>query len=69
MRSPSSDVVITVIMISKLMNNADRVFLDSGTGVHRKEMWLSDVDMPESEKKCLIGFHAFTGNDDISSSF
>ena len=68
-RSPSGDVDITVIMISKLLNNADRVFLDYGTGIHRKEMWLSDVDMPESEKKCLIGFYAFTGNDYISSFF
>ena len=68
-RSPSGDVDITVIMISKLLNNADRVFLDYGTGIHRKGMWLSDVDMPESEKKCLIGFHAFTGNDYISSFF
>ena len=50
MRSPSGDVDITVIMISKLLNNADRVFLDYGTGIHRKGMWLSDVDMPESEK-------------------
>ena len=68
-RSPSCDVDITVIMISKLLNNADRVFLDYGTGIHRKGMWLSDVDMPESETKCLIGFHAFTGNDYISSFF
>ena len=52
-RSPSGDVDITVIMISKLLNNADRVFLDYGTGIHRKGMWLSDVDMPESEKKML----------------
>ena len=56
-------------MISKLLNNADRVFLDCGTGVHRQGMRLSDVDMLESEKKCLIGFHAFTGNDYISSFF
>ena len=49
-RSPSGDIDITVIMISKLLNNADRVFLDYGTGIHRKGMWLSDVDMPGSEK-------------------
>ena len=68
-KSPSGDVDITVIMTSKLLNNAERVFLDYGTGVHRKGMWLSDVDMPESEEKCLIGFHAFTGNDCTSSFF
>ena len=65
-KSSSGDVDITVIMIRKLLNNADRVFLDYGTGVHRKGMRLSDVDMPESEEKCLTGFHAFTGNDYIS---
>ena len=68
-RSPSGDVDITVIMISQLLSNADRVFLDYGTGVNRKGMWLSDVDMPESGRKCLIGFHGFTGNDYISSFF
>ena len=52
-RSPSGDVDITVIMTSKLLNNADRVFLDYGTGIHRKGMWLSDVDMPEPGKKML----------------
>ena len=68
-RSPSGDVDITVIMISQLLSNADRVFLDFGTGVNRKGMWLSDVDMPESGRKCLIGFHGFTGDDYISSFF
>ena len=63
-RSPSGDVDIAVITISKLLNKADRVFLDFGTGVHRKGMWLSDFDMPESGKKCLIA-----GNDYLSSFF
>ena len=32
-------------------------------------MRLSDVELSTEEKKALIGFHAFTGNDYVSSFF
>ena len=66
-RSPSGDVDVTVLMLSKLVNYQDRVFLDYGRGNHRKGLWLCDIELSDSEKECLIGFHAFTGNDYISS--
>ena len=68
-RSPSGDVDVTVLMLSKLVTYQDRVFLDYGTGNHRKGLWLCDNELSDSEKECLIGFHAFTGNDQISSFF
>ena len=69
-RSPSSgDTDILVILLNKLLEHQDRVYLDYGNGKHRKGLWLADIDLPEEIKKCMLGFHAFTGNDYISSFF
>ena len=35
-RSPSGDADVTILMLSKSVNYQDRVFLDYGTGNHRK---------------------------------
>ena len=56
-RLPSNDVDATVLMLSKLVNYQDRVFLDYGIGNHRKGLWLCDTELSDSEKECLIGFH------------
>ena len=63
----SGDVDVTVVMLSKLVNYQDRVILDYGTGNHKKGLWLCDIELSDAEKEYLIGFHAFTGNDYISS--
>ena len=34
-----------------------------------KGLWLSDIDLSDEIKRCVLGFHAFTGNDYISSFF
>ena len=68
-RSPSGDTDILVIMLNKLLDEQDRIYLDYGNGMHRKGLWLSDIDMSDPMKKCMLGFHAFTGNDYISSFF
>ena len=52
-----------------MVNYQNRVFLDYGTGNHSKGLWLCDIELSDSEKECLIGFHVFTGNDYISSFF
>ena len=65
-RSPSGDVNVTVLMLNKLDNYQDRVFLDYGTGNQRKRLWLCNTELSNAEKECLIGVHAFTGNDYIS---
>ena len=64
-RSPSGDVL--VILLSKMIGHQDKIYLDYGTGLNRKGLWLSNVVMSESKLKALTGFHAFTGNDYISS--
>ena len=47
----------------------DHAYLDYGNGIHRKGLSLADIDLPDEIKKCILGFHAFTGNDYISSFF
>ncbi|KAG1650541.1 hypothetical protein GQR58_027914 [Nymphon striatum] len=66
-RSHSADIDILVILLGK--SECQQIYLDSGTGLHRKGMRLSDIQMSTERKRCLIGFHAFTGNDYNSSFF
>ncbi|KAG1673323.1 Multidrug resistance-associated protein 4 [Nymphon striatum] len=66
-RSHSADIDILVILLVK--SECQQIYLDSGTGLHRKGMRLSDIQMSTERKRCLIGFHAFTGNDYNSSFF
>ena len=66
-RSPSGDTDIFVILLNKLLEH--RVYLDYGNGKHRKGLWLADIDLSEEIKKCMLGSHAFTGNDYILSFF
>ena len=68
-RNYSGDVDITVIMLSLIVNQCERVILDFNKGKDRKAVRLSDVDMSTEEKVALIGFHAFTGNDYVSAFF
>ena len=68
-RSPSGDTDVLAILLSKMIGHQDKIYLDYGTGLNRKGLWLSNVVMSESKLKALIGFYAFTGNDYISSVF
>ena len=67
-RSPSADIDILVILLN-MVEEQSKVYLDFGVGLHRKGLYLSDIEMEDGFKKCLIGFHAFTGNDYVSSFF
>ena len=66
-RSPAADTDIFVIAVTLL--SYPRVYLDFGVGKHRKGLWLEKIQISDDLKKCLIGFHAFTGNDYVSSFF
>ena len=68
-RNYSGDTDITIIMLSLIIDHFKRLILDSNKGKDRKLLRLSDVNMSIQEKRSLIGFHAFTGNDYVSSSF
>ena len=68
-RSHSGDVDINILLTSLITDSADKVFVDVNTGKNRKVLQLSDIELSSDEKEALIGFHAFTGNDYVSSFF
>eukprot|EP00112_Aurelia_sp_Birch-Aquarium-sp1_P005855 Seg1662.2 transcript_id=Seg1662.2/GoldUCD/mRNA.D3Y31 product="hypothetical protein" protein_id=Seg1662.2/GoldUCD/D3Y31 len=68
-RSPSGDVDINILFLALFPEDADRIYIDYGTGKSRKVLQLSMIDMPDTLKSALVGFHAFSGNDYISSIF
>ena len=68
-RSPFGGTDVLVILLTKMICQQDKIYPDYGTGLNRKGLWLSNVVMSKSKLKALIGFHAFTGNDYISSYF
>lgn len=69
-RSPSGDTDILVLMIGILYSFRDRVILDDYHGTKgRKSYRLGDIELDDEIIESLIGFHAFTGNDFVSSFF
>ena len=68
LRSPSGDTDIMVIAAS-LIDTPSRIFVDYSNGKTRKGVWLHQIYIATDLKKALIGFHAFTGNDYVSSLF
>ena len=67
--SPSGDTNIVVLTIALLYEFRNRVLIDDGSGDNRMVMWLSNIDIGKDLVDALKGFHAFTGNDYISSFF
>ena len=68
-RSQSGDVDINILFLSLFQEDAGRIYIDYGTGKSRNVLQLSMVDMPDTLKSALIGFHTFPGNYYISSIF
>ena len=46
-----------------------RVLIDNGTGKSRKVIDITSSTVPNIPKQALIGLHAFSGNDYVSSFF
>jgi len=68
LRSPSADTDIFVLAACLL--NPTKIFLYYGKGKTRKGFWTCNLGKDAVKyKTSLSGFHAFTGNDYISSSF
>ena len=68
-RSPSGDIDLNVLFVNMFQAESERMYIDFGTGKSRKIFKLSSIDMNEELKSALLGFHAFTGNDYVSSIF
>ena len=68
-RSPSGDVDINVLFTSMFKEGNTEIYIDYGSGKFKKILQLNSIDMSDEHKSALIGFHAFTGNDYVSSIF
>ena len=69
LRSPSADTDIFILTLALLHDHRGNVFIDSGSGTNRKVIDISNVELENTMRKALIGLHAFTGNDFVSSFF
>ena len=69
LRSPSGDIDLNILCIAMFPLQAERIWIGYGTGDNRKVLKLNSIDMDEEKKLALLGFHAATGNDYVSSSF
>ena len=67
-RSPSGDTDIPIIILGNPHQNLT-VFLDNGTGKNRKQFQMDNTKLTKLQCQALVGLHAFTGNDYLSSFF
>ena len=65
-RSPSGDIDILALFV---LHQRFRTFIDNGTGKNRKILDISSTGLGELERSALIGLHAYSGNDYVSSFF
>ena len=49
--------------------DASKRVVDYGNGKNRKGVWLNSIHLDDNIRAAQIGFHAFTGNDYVSSIF
>ncbi len=68
-RSSSRDTDIPIILLSCFTIENTHVFIDNGTGKSRRLLDMEACNLSRQEKKALVGFHAFTGNDCIACFF
>ena len=69
-RSCSGDVDIPVILIGSFGTVEDKIiFVDYGSGKPRKKIRIDSSGLAYLEQQALVGFHAFSGNDYLSSFF
>ncbi len=69
LRSPSGDVDIPIIVYGNQLDTDLRIFLDNGTEKSRKVLDINSLQLSSVQKRGIIGFHALTGNDYVSSFF
>ena len=66
MRSCSGDIDIPIILLGNELPNL-HILVDSSTGKNRKLYDLSGCVLSAVQKQALVGLHAFTGNDYMTS--
>ena len=60
LRSPSGDTDIMVLALA-LISDLTNVFMDYDNGKNRKRLSLGEIQLLQSEKEALVGFHSFIG--------
>jgi len=57
-------------MVAHLKENyGHRIIIQNGSGMNQNSFWLKDLDIDNADQaNALIEFHAFSGNDYVSSS-
>ena len=68
-RSPSGDTDILVLAAALLYNFKEHLVIDNGSGESRKCIDLRSLQFSECKYCAMLGLHAFTGNDYLSSFF
>ena len=58
-----------MVLALALIDDLVKVYFNCGNAKCRKRMCLGAVRMKDEEKKVLVGFHSFTGNDYIPAIF
>ena len=67
--SLSGDTDIVVLAVGLLQEFNDRVFIVNRCGSNTEHYKLSDFEIDIESTSALLGLHAFTGNDYVSSFF
>lgn len=67
-RSPSGDIDILALFVAHDFCAA-KILIDNGTGKARKIIDVTSSTLDHEKRKALIGLHAFSGNDYVSSFF
>ena len=68
-RSPSGDTDILVLSAALPYNFKEQVVIDNGSGQSWKCIDLRSLQFSECKYSAMLGLHAFTGNDYLSSFF
>ena len=67
-RSPSGDIDIVALFVAHDFPGV-QVLIDNGTGLNRKIIDATSSNLEIENRRALIGLHAFSGNDYVSSFF
>ena len=66
-RSSSGDLDIPVILTGSIGSSSISMAVYNETGKHRKQIRKDSLSLSDIQHKAIVGFHAFSGNDYISS--
>ena len=67
-RSCSGDIDIPIILLANEHPDL-HILIENGTGKGKKLLVLTKCELSLAQKQALLGIHAFTGNDYVSSFF